>query len=99
MRNMQNHQQNSNSSWINNLPDTQSSAQISPPVLNTQVSPSRNSSELIKDEIPREEIDPNIPDASDWTYEKVCQYFARLFPKEAEIFRTQVSVTNCSNIN
>ncbi|CAD6237058.1 GSCOCG00002118001-RA-CDS [Cotesia congregata] len=62
-----------------------------PPVLSPQVSPSRESLEAIEDEtIPRDSvIDPNIPDASDWTSEQVYQYFARLFPKEAEVFRMQ----------
>lgn len=41
------------------------------------------------DDSPRDGIDPNIPDASDWTSEQVYQYFARLFPKEAEVFRQQ----------
>ena len=41
----------------------------------------------------RDAIDPNIPDASDWTSEQVYQYFARLFPKEAEIFRIQVNMS------
>ncbi|CAH0556071.1 unnamed protein product [Brassicogethes aeneus] len=34
-------------------------------------------------------IDPSIPDASNWTYEEVYQYFAQYFPREAKIFREQ----------
>lgn len=62
-----------------------------PPVLSPQVSPARGSDQM-EDDVPRDKIDPNIPDASDWTSEQVYQYFARLFPKEAEVFRHQVSV-------
>lgn len=60
-----------------------------PAHLSPQVSPTRNGPENMDDENSGE-IDPNIPDASDWTTEQVYQYFARLFPKEAEIFRIQV---------
>ncbi|XP_011312881.1 uncharacterized protein DDB_G0284459 [Fopius arisanus] len=61
-----------------------------PPVLSPQVSPTRGLIDHNDDEIcPRDGIDPNIPDASDWTSEQVYQYFARLFPKEAEVFRLQ----------
>ena len=86
------HTQNSNSSWSNNLSEINSSAPILPPVLSPQVSPTRNATELIDEDISRDEIDPNIPDASDWTSEQVYQYFAILFPKEAEVFRTQVNI-------
>lgn len=48
----------------------------------------------MEDDISGDGIDPNIPDASDWTSEQVYQYFARLFPKEAEIFRHQVCNIN-----
>ncbi|RZC34820.1 histone acetyltransferase KAT6A [Asbolus verrucosus] len=34
-------------------------------------------------------IDPSIPDASNWTSEEVYQYFAQYFPEEANIFREQ----------
>lgn len=37
-----------------------------------------------------ENIDPTIPDATNWTYEEVYQYFAQYFPEEAHIFRDQV---------
>lgn len=83
-------QQNSNSNWNNNSTEHQSN-NIPQPILSPQVSPSRNVSEPMDEDIPREAIDPNIPDASDWTSEQVYQYFARLFPKEAEIFRHQVN--------
>jgi uncharacterized protein YprB with RNaseH-like and TPR domain len=83
--------QNSNSNWTNNSSEQQSnSITILPPVLSPQVSPIRNIPEHIDDDTSRDVIDPNIPDASDWTSEQVYQYFARLFPKEAEIFRHQV---------
>lgn len=82
-------QPNSNSSWINNSSDSQSNIiHALPPVLSPQVSPNRDP---IDEDFPKDAIDPNIPDASDWTSEQVYQYFARLFPKEAEIFRSQVS--------
>lgn len=69
------------------------SAPILPPVLSPQVSPSRGSCEQIEEEGGiRGPIDLNIPDARNWTSEQVYQYFARLFPKEAEVFRQQVSV-------
>jgi hypothetical protein len=35
-------------------------------------------------------IDPSIPDATNWSAEEVYQYFAQYFPKEANIFREQV---------
>ncbi|XP_015116588.1 uncharacterized protein LOC107040840 [Diachasma alloeum] len=61
-----------------------------PPVLSPQVSPTRGAIDHNDDEVfSRDGIDPNIPDASDWTSEQVYQYFARLFPKEAEVFRVQ----------
>lgn len=63
---------------------------VLPPVLSPQVSPARANSDQMDDDGPRDGIDPNIPDASDWTSEQVYQYFARLFPKEAEVFRQQV---------
>ncbi|XP_033221931.1 uncharacterized protein LOC117176048 [Belonocnema kinseyi] len=64
---------------------------VLPPVLSPQVSPTRVSPDRMTqdDESCVEGMDPNIPDASDWTSEQVYQYFARLFPKEAEIFRHQ----------
>lgn len=72
-------------------PETPSNAPALPPVLSPQVSPNRASPEQMEDGEPgtRDGIDPNIPDASDWTSEQVYQYFARLFPKEAEVFRVQ----------
>lgn len=63
---------------------------ILPPVLSPQVSPNRASPEQMDEEVIIEPVDPNIPDASDWSSEQVYQYFARLFPKEAEVFRQQV---------
>lgn len=72
-------------------PNTPSNTPVLPPVLSPQVSPARGSDQM-EDDSPRDKIDPNIPDASDWTSEQVYQYFARLFPKEAEVFRHQVSV-------
>lgn len=73
-------------------PDTPTNPSNQPPVLSPQVSPSRSLIDQIdEDLVTRETIDPNIPDASDWTTEQVYQYFARLFgPKEAEVFRVQV---------
>jgi len=68
-------------------------APILPPVLSPQVSPARGSSEQMEEEGLKGPIDPNIPDARNWTSEQVYQYFARLFPKEAEVFRQQVSIT------
>ncbi|XP_034944939.1 uncharacterized protein Lint-O [Chelonus insularis] len=81
---VQNQKQSSKS---NARPETPSQTTTLPPVLSPQVSPTRDSVE--DDTSPREAIDPNIPDASDWTSEQVYQYFARLFPKEAEVFRLQ----------
>lgn len=72
-------------------PDSPSNAPILPPVLSPQVSPTRGSSDQMEDDGPKGPIDPNIPDARSWTSEQVYQYFARLFPKEAEVFRQQVS--------
>ncbi|XP_044260731.1 uncharacterized protein LOC123008783 [Tribolium madens] len=34
-------------------------------------------------------IDPSIPDATNWTIEEVYQYFAQYFPEEAKIFKEQ----------
>ena len=78
-------------SLISNRSESPNTNTILPPVLSPQVSPTRASSDQMDDDASREEIDPNIPDASDWTSEQVYQYFARLFPKEAEIFRHQVN--------
>ncbi|XP_033331328.1 L(3)mbt interactor in ovarian somatic cells isoform X2 [Megalopta genalis] len=79
---------NQNISLVTSRPDTPSNP-VLPPVLSPQVSPARGSSDQMEDDGPRDGIDPNIPDASDWTSEQVYQYFARLFPKEAEVFRQQ----------
>lgn len=93
--------QNSNSNWTNHSSEQQQSNSTPvappPPVLSPQVSPTRNiMAEHMDDETSRDVMDPNIPDASDWTSEQVYQYFARLFPKEAEIFRHQVGCEfNC----
>lgn len=46
----------------------------------------------MEDDGPKGPIDLNIPDAKNWTSEQVYQYFARLFPKEAEVFRQQVKI-------
>ncbi|XP_048512812.1 uncharacterized protein LOC105687175 isoform X2 [Athalia rosae] len=74
-------------SSIMSRPITPPHPSILPPVLSPQVSPARGSMDHIEDDGPRDGIDPNIPDATDWTSEQVYQYFARLFPKEAEVFR------------
>ncbi|KYQ47088.1 Atherin, partial [Trachymyrmex zeteki] len=71
-----NDSQNTHSVNGTSRPDSPSSTTILPPVLSPQVSPMRGSSE-------------NIPDARNWTSEQVYQYFARLFPKDAEVFRQQ----------
>lgn len=78
-----------NISLVTSRPDTPSNPPALPPVLSPQVSPARASSDQMEDDGPRDGIDPNIPDASDWTSDQVYQYFARLFPKEAEVFRQQ----------
>lgn len=72
-------------------PDSPSNAPNLPPVLSPQVSPTRGSTDQIEEDGPKGPIDPNIPDARHWTIEQVYQYFARLFPKEAEVFRQHVS--------
>ncbi|KRT84808.1 PHD finger motif containing protein [Oryctes borbonicus] len=36
-----------------------------------------------------ENIDPSIPDASNWTYDEVYNYFAQYFPEEAKVFKEQ----------
>ncbi|KOX69979.1 Zinc finger protein ubi-d4 [Melipona quadrifasciata] len=81
---------NQNINLATSRPDTPSNPPVLPPVLSPQVSPARGSSDQMEDDSPRDGIDPNIPDASDWTSEQVYQYFARLFPKEAEVFRQQI---------
>lgn len=75
---------------INGRPETPPNIQILPPVLSPQVSPARATPDVLEDDNGTDAIDPNIPDASDWTSEQVYQYFLRLFPKEAEVFRQQV---------
>ncbi|XP_012233877.1 uncharacterized protein Lint-O isoform X2 [Linepithema humile] len=79
-----------NSNLVNGVsrPDSPSNAPILPPVLSPQVSPTRGLDQIEEDG-PKGPIDPNIPDARNWTSEQVYQYFARLFPKEAEVFRQQ----------
>lgn len=81
---------------VTSRPDTPSNPPVLPPVLSPQVSPARASSDQMEEDSPRDGIDPNIPDASDWTSEQVYQYFARLFPKEAEVFRQQVLLLSLS---
>lgn len=81
---------NQNINLVTSRPDTPSNPPVLPPVLSPQVSPARVSSDQMEDDGPRDGIDPNIPDASNWSSEQVYQYFARLFPKEAEVFRQQV---------
>ena len=69
--------------------------QVMPPILSPQVSPPRSDSEEKSNEVaPQKDhaIDPNIPDATDWTTEQVYQYFYRLFPKEADTFRHHVRI-------
>ncbi|XP_026828959.1 polycomb protein Scm isoform X3 [Ooceraea biroi] len=82
--------QNGNSMNGVSRSNSPTNAPILPPVLSPQVSPARASSEQMEEEGLRgQPIDPNIPDARNWTSEQVYQYFARLFPKEAEVFRQQ----------
>ncbi|XP_077266308.1 L(3)mbt interactor in ovarian somatic cells isoform X1 [Temnothorax americanus] len=81
--------QNANSVNGTSRPDSPSSTTVLPPVLSPQVSPTRGSSDQMEDDGPKGPIDLNIPDARCWTSEQVYQYFARLFPKEAEVFRQQ----------
>lgn len=83
---------NQNSNLIASRPDSPSNTPVLPPVLSPQVSPARGSSDVMEDDVSKDGIDPNIPDATDWTCEQVYQYFARLFPKEAEVLRQQVNV-------
>lgn len=45
----------------------------------------------VKDLDLEENIDPSIPDASNWTYNEVYDYFAQYFPEEAKVFKEQVS--------
>jgi len=87
-----NDSQNANSMNGVSRSNSPTNAPILPPVLSPQVSPARGSSEQIEEEGLKGPIDPNIPDARNWTSEQVYQYFARLFPKEAEVFRQQVSI-------
>lgn len=47
-------------------------------------------SQSVKDLDLEENIDPSIPDASNWTYEEVYDYFAQYFPEEAKVFKEQV---------
>jgi len=82
-----------NANLVNGIsrPDSPSNTLILPPVLSPQVSPTRGLDQVEEDG-PKGPIDPNIPDARNWTSEQVYQYFARLFPKEAEVFRQQVTL-------
>ncbi|XP_018374923.1 PREDICTED: uncharacterized protein LOC108768814 [Trachymyrmex cornetzi] len=81
--------QNTHSINGTSRPDSPSSTTILPPVLSPQVSPMRGSSDQMEEDGPKGPIDLNIPDARNWTSEQVYQYFARLFPKDAEVFRQQ----------
>lgn len=47
-------------------------------------------SQSLKDLDLDENIDPSIPDASNWTYDEVYDYFAQYFPEEAKVFKEQV---------
>lgn len=87
-----NDSQNTNLINGTSRPDSPLNAPILPPVLSPQVSPTRGPSDQMDDDGPKGPIDPNIPDARSWTSEQVYQYFARLFPKEAEVFRQQVNL-------
>lgn len=44
----------------------------------------------IKDLDLEENIDPSIPDATNWSFEDVYNYFAQYFPDEAKVFKEQV---------
>ena len=43
-------------------------------------------------------IDPSIPDATNWTPDDVYHYFAQYFPEEAKIFKEQVR-TECVKVS
>ncbi|XP_025837285.1 PHD finger protein 10-like isoform X2 [Agrilus planipennis] len=61
---------------------------------NGEISPDFKSnlsdSQSLKDLDLEEHIDPTIPDATNWSYEDVYNYFARYFPNEAKVFKDQV---------
>ncbi|XP_025837286.1 PHD finger protein 10-like isoform X3 [Agrilus planipennis] len=60
---------------------------------NGEISPDFKSnlsdSQSLKDLDLEEHIDPTIPDATNWSYEDVYNYFARYFPNEAKVFKDQ----------
>lgn len=57
-------------------------------------------SQSIKDFEMDETFDPSIPDASNWTYDDVYNYFVQYFPEEAIVFKEQVSFhSNTCNKN
>lgn len=51
-----------------------------------------DSHQSVKDLDLEENIDPSIPDASNWTYDEVYDYFAQYFPEEAKVFKEQVGL-------
>lgn len=64
---------------------------LSPQMHNGNHSPSNMSdSQSLKDLDFEENFDPTIPDASNWTSNEVYQYFLRMFPEEAKVFKEQV---------
>lgn len=49
-------------------------------------------SQSLKDLDLEENIDPTIPDATEWTYDEVYNYFVQYFPEEAKVFKEQVNL-------
>ncbi|KAJ8668065.1 hypothetical protein QAD02_009728 [Eretmocerus hayati] len=82
-----NHNSNQSTNWSHSASESQLNNNSVTSVSNPQGSPPRNAPDMVDEDNSRDAIDPNIPDASDWGTEQVYQYFARLFPKEAETFR------------
>ena len=61
---------------------------VSPFSIKSESSPS------IKEELEIEEnIDLSIPDATDWSYDDVYEYFLQYFPNEAKVFKEQVRIS------
>lgn len=50
-------------------------------------------SQSVKDYDVDEAFDPNIPDASNWSFDEVYNYFVQYFPEEAIVFKEQVSLS------
>ncbi|XP_014211660.1 uncharacterized protein LOC106641676 [Copidosoma floridanum] len=88
----------SNSNLIKNKIEQQlnKNSNSVPVIVKTRESPVKSVPEIVDDDVQNVSIndhgppvDLTIPDVTDWDEDQVYRYFVRLFPKDAEVFRSQ----------